>query len=291
MTPDPGTVADVATWTVVVPVKLLATAKSRLGLPDDPRVQLAFAMALDTIEVALACPLVDGVIVVTDDDDVRDAASEAGAVVVADEPNSGLNAALRHGAAIAAQRWPDRGVAAISADLPAMQPDQLATALRAGASHRSVLADASGRGTSLLTAPPATPLTPAYGEGSFAEHVRSGARPLEIDAPGLRLDVDTRADLTAALALGCGPRTTTVVTSLGLDLRVETSRERVSATVETFDSDLGSGRVVLDDGTPLAFTAAAMRSGGLRLLRPGQRVRVDLAVDDDGPTPTRLTIG
>ena len=48
----------------------------------------------------------------------------------------------------------------------------------------------------------------------------------------------------------------------------------MQATAYTFDPETRSGSVLLDDGTPLPFDAAAFDAGGLRLLRPGQRVRI-----------------
>ncbi|WP_433892932.1 hypothetical protein [Streptomyces sp. CA-111067] len=48
----------------------------------------------------------------------------------------------------------------------------------------------------------------------------------------------------------------------------------MQATAFTFDADSRSGSVLLDDGTPMAFDAAAFDAGQLRLLRPGQRVRI-----------------
>ncbi|MEU6079770.1 hypothetical protein [Streptomyces sp. NPDC047108] len=54
----------------------------------------------------------------------------------------------------------------------------------------------------------------------------------------------------------------------------------MQATAFTYDSETRSGSVLLDDGTPLPFDAAAFDAGGLRLLRPGQRVRIE--VDGDG---------
>ncbi|MFD7918645.1 hypothetical protein ACFV3R_05390 [Streptomyces sp. NPDC059740] len=50
----------------------------------------------------------------------------------------------------------------------------------------------------------------------------------------------------------------------------------MQATAYTYDEHTRSGSVLLDDGTPLTFDAAAFDAGGLRLLRPGQRVRVDV---------------
>lgn len=49
----------------------------------------------------------------------------------------------------------------------------------------------------------------------------------------------------------------------------------MQATAFTFDAGTRSGSVLLDDGTPLEFDAAAFDAGGLRLLRPGQRVRIE----------------
>jgi hypothetical protein len=54
----------------------------------------------------------------------------------------------------------------------------------------------------------------------------------------------------------------------------------MQATAYTFDPGTREGSVLLDDGTPLPFDAAAFDAGGLRLLRPGQRVRV--RVEGDG---------
>jgi 2-phospho-L-lactate guanylyltransferase len=79
-------------WTVVIPVKLLALAKSRLSdLADADRKAMALAMAADTVTAAVACPPVGDVIVVSDDPDVKAEAEAAGATVIADRPAAGLN--------------------------------------------------------------------------------------------------------------------------------------------------------------------------------------------------------
>ncbi|MFE2635774.1 hypothetical protein ACFXKF_13450 [Streptomyces scopuliridis] len=49
----------------------------------------------------------------------------------------------------------------------------------------------------------------------------------------------------------------------------------MQATSYTYDSETRAGSVLLDDGTPVEFDAAAFDAGGLRLLRPGQRVRIE----------------
>jgi len=49
----------------------------------------------------------------------------------------------------------------------------------------------------------------------------------------------------------------------------------VQGTVATFDAATGAGTVLLDDGSELAFPGDAFAASGLRLLRLGQRVRLD----------------
>jgi cold shock CspA family protein len=60
----------------------------------------------------------------------------------------------------------------------------------------------------------------------------------------------------------------------------------VQATVATFDPDTGSGTVLTDDGRRIPYGGDAFAAGGLRLLRPGQRVRLDTA----GDRVVRITI-
>ena len=244
-------------WVVIVPVKPTAVGKSRLDHPD--RAALALAMATDTVAAAAAVDddVLTAVLVITDDPVARAVleATSSGRPVIAvgDKPDAGLNPALAYGARVAARRWPGRGVAALSADLPAARADELRAALDAaavlgaagtggaigtggatggfgaglagararGAGGRAVLADAAGSGTVLLAATPGTALDPVFGPDSLAAHIRSGARDLTelvgARLPGLRRDVDTLADLRTAHALGVGPATERVLAERALD--------------------------------------------------------------------------
>jgi 2-phospho-L-lactate guanylyltransferase len=195
-------------WGLVVPVKRLALAKTRLSsYGDTARQELALAFALDVVAAGLAASSVTDVVVVSDDERARAVLADAGARVVADAPDAGLNPALEHGAA---QLAPGLGVATVSADLPALRPEDLDAALAAvPAGGRGFVSDVGGTGTTLLAAAPGVRLSPAYGAGSRDVHVRSGAVELPA-APGLRLDVDTPEDLAAALRLGVGPATAAV---------------------------------------------------------------------------------
>ncbi|MFE6667078.1 hypothetical protein ACFVFH_26380 [Streptomyces sp. NPDC057697] len=49
----------------------------------------------------------------------------------------------------------------------------------------------------------------------------------------------------------------------------------MQATSYTYDPGTRTGSVLLDDGTPVDFDARAFDAGGLLLLRPGQRVRIE----------------
>ena len=120
------------TWSVVIPVKVLALAKSRLAdLADTDREAVVLAMAADTVAAAVACPAVGDVIVVSDDAAVRTEVEALGAEVIADGPGAGLNQALAAGAEHAAARWSGRGLAALTADLPALSARELTAALAA----------------------------------------------------------------------------------------------------------------------------------------------------------------
>jgi 2-phospho-L-lactate guanylyltransferase len=190
-------------WTLLVPVKHLASATSRLrgAAPGVPHRDLVLALVLDTVAAALACPAVAAVHVVTPDAAVAAAAAALGATAVPDAPAAGLNAALAYGAA----RAGPGAVAALAGDLPALRGEDLAATL-AAVTTRGFVPDAAGTGTTLLAAPPGIPLDPRFGPGSAAVHAESGAVRL-FAASSLRRDVDTPEDLTAAAVLGLGPRT------------------------------------------------------------------------------------
>jgi len=245
-------------WTVLLPVKVLARAKSRLAvLAGDRRQELALALASDTVAAVLACPDVARVVVVTSDQVAGPLLAALGAIVVPDEPadraasrgdrashgaslegasldgagavgvpgdlgvQDALNAALRHGATVAARRWPGTGLAALTADLPAVSPAELATALRAAGTAPGLAAfvpDAACVGTTMYAVPPGGEFRPLFGGASRARHAAAGATELDLDVMmGLRRDVDTPDDLREALTLGAGPRTTALAAELLAD--------------------------------------------------------------------------
>jgi len=195
-------------YVVLVPVKPPSVGKSRLvGVLDDARRELATAFALDTVAAALQASLVDAVLAVTDDAALASSLRALGCAAVPDGVTGDLNATLRQAAAEAARRWPDSIPAAVCADLPALRPSELDTALgEVQHGEPAYVADAGGEGTTLYTAS-YDRFAPRFGPRSAGAHAGDSARALTCDVPGLRRDVDDLDDLRAALELGVGPQT------------------------------------------------------------------------------------
>ncbi|GAB2984673.1 2-phospho-L-lactate guanylyltransferase [Saccharothrix stipae] len=195
---------------LVVPVKALERAKSRLVGTRLDRPALALAFALDTI--AAAIPAVRRVLAVTSDPAVVAELRALGVESLAGP--EGLNESLRFGFGVLRSRDAGSVVGALQADLPALRTLELAAAL-AAARGRAFCADHQGTGTTLLLSSPGGPLTPSFGINSSTAHAASGAMALVGPWPSLRQDVDTAEDLRSAADLGLGPRTAAVVTPVG----------------------------------------------------------------------------
>ena len=208
-----------ARFAVLVPVKPPAFAKSRLrDLGDDARRDLAAAFAVDTVTAAAACPLVDRVLVVTDDHELARGLADLGVDVIPDGTSDDLNGTLALAAAEMHRRRPDLRLVALCADLPALRPEELAAALAAAPEDvMAFVADADGLGTTAVVAPSLDLFRPAFGPASRQRHLDAGAHEVDgVDVPTLRRDVDDRDDLVEALQLGVGRSTSLVTTVLGL---------------------------------------------------------------------------
>jgi len=193
---------------VLVPVKPPAVGKSRLvGLPTELRRELAVAFALDTVTACLDTPGVGAVLAVTDDAAFSQRLAALGCGAVPDGVTGDLNACLRLAAAEAVRRWPLLSPVAVCADLPALRPRDLGSALGAlPARAPSFVADAAGTGTTMYAAPHDS-FDPHFGPGSRVAHLQAGAVAVEGDLASLRQDVDDLDDLHRVLRLGVGPHT------------------------------------------------------------------------------------
>jgi 2-phospho-L-lactate/phosphoenolpyruvate guanylyltransferase len=270
-------------WSLVIPVKRLSAAKTRLApLPVGRRAELALAFVHDCVTAALAAPLVSQVLVVTTDETAAAGLARLGARIAAEPaPGNGvdrLNAAISFGAGRSRLDRPELRVAALTGDLPSLRTEELSAVLNLATAieGRSFVPDAAGSGTTLLLGSENGNLDPHFGLRSRDRHSDSGAAELFGVGRSVRQDVDTLDDLEAALRLGVGVHT---AHEIGLGL--------MQGTVRSFDPETRGGTVLLDDGTELPYDAAAFDAGGLRLARVGQRVALRA---DAGGRITALTL-
>lgn len=195
-----------------VPIRGLATAKTRLGPELDPttRRRLVEAMLRRTLAATRDARSVAGTVVVTKDPDVAGLAHDHRAVGLV-ERLPGLNEAIEAAGSVAIARGAT-AMLVLPADLPAVSAAAIdafvaaAAAALAPEGERGLVAlvtDRHGRGTNALVLSPPAVIRPAFGEDSRAAHRRAadaaGARYIEVDGP-LALDVDTPADLLVAAA-------------------------------------------------------------------------------------------
>jgi 2-phospho-L-lactate guanylyltransferase len=197
-------------WVVIVPIKRFTDAKRRLeGVRD--RAAVAEALTRDTLQAVASSRKVRMVLVMTDDPLLVEDLRLPVAAVVRTQERPGLNGAIADGLAYAGESWPDFGVAVLQGDLPALTAEDLDAVLESAEEvPLGLVPDANGTGTAMITGKPGVPLLPAFGEGSAARHQELGHKPIR--APErLRRDVDTRADLHAAVRLGVGRHTAQVL--------------------------------------------------------------------------------
>lgn len=201
-------------WDVVIALKRLELAKTRLDIPPTLRAEMAMAMALDTAAAVIASPVVTSLYVVCPDRAIVCRVKGPCVHVLLREPGNGLNAAMTYGRRFASRAHPTRPVALMIADLPAATTNEVTAVLRAIwlAGSTCVVSDVNGTGTVMLTAPPHVFIRPRFGAHSFLRHLEDGA--LAITNPflhGLRRDVDSLDDLEDARQIGVGRHTSEVV--------------------------------------------------------------------------------
>jgi 2-phospho-L-lactate guanylyltransferase len=268
---------DASPGAAVIALKPIEHAKSRLDIPDPLRRRLAWTMALDTLSAL--CRALPHVLVVSDQPALEARLRRAGLAleVISESGHVGMNSALTRGAlTLRAQGY--TSVLASVGDLPALRPESVARILAASRSHqRSFVTDASGIGTTMLVAHEIE-LAPQFQGRSAASHHASGAMSLHEEAIGspvadARRDVDTEADLAAAVGLGVGPATSALI---------DHERGRLGCyqliTATQWRNAEGHQLAVTATGRRVALPANAL-GGELRYARLGQRLH---AVEADG---------
>jgi 2-phospho-L-lactate/phosphoenolpyruvate guanylyltransferase len=261
----------------VTAIKPMVHAKSRLAVPTPLRRRLAWTMALDTLSAL--CRALPHVLVVSDQPalEARLRRASLAVEVISESGHVGINSALTRGALrLHAQGF--TSILACVGDLPALRSESVGRVLDASRDHpRSFVADASGVGTTMLVAHDVD-LTPQFQGRSAAAHHASGAVSLAAEAIGspvadARCDVDTEADLAAAIELGVGPATSALIDH-------ETGRlgRYLLITATQWSNADRDQLAVTASGTRIVLPADALR-GELRHAQLGQRLH---AVEADG---------
>lgn len=191
----------------LVPAKALDHAKRRLAalLTDSERRRLALAMLEDVIKALQAVSRIDSVSIVSPDADVLKRASELGAEAVQEPPSvRGINQALTFAAHVIATSGPD-ALLVILADVPAVTPGDIETAIDALPTGKGVaICPSHDKGTSLLLLRPPGVIPFRFGPHSFPAHKReAAARGLHAEVvrlDSLAHDIDDPADLRQLLA-------------------------------------------------------------------------------------------
>ncbi|MDH3499036.1 MAG: 2-phospho-L-lactate guanylyltransferase [Acidimicrobiia bacterium] len=198
MEPDVNTEPRTGEPLVAIPVKGFGSAKARMApaLTAAARATLSRALASRTVEVARAAGA--DPVVVTAEPEVIAWAAGLGARVIAEEESLGCG--LSGAAATAAQvaHRSGRPWLILHADLPLLQPAELAAAIRAAVAGSYILCPSYDGGTTGFGGRDTIEF--AYGPLSFHHHLaRVGeARHVVHATPGFALDVDSPADLAVA---------------------------------------------------------------------------------------------
>jgi 2-phospho-L-lactate guanylyltransferase len=188
----------------VIPIKEIADAKQRLRdtLNSDERRGLFRAMLQDVLAAAESCSGIDGIIVVTDDPEVRELGARYGALILPEPAERGLIPAVTAAARLLA----DAGASTLvflPGDVPlvhATELDIVLAGIEGSGEREMVIVPASDLGGSNCVAcSPPDCMRFAFGVDSYRKHLAI-AEELSVQTralmlPGLGLDIDTASDL------------------------------------------------------------------------------------------------
>jgi 2-phospho-L-lactate guanylyltransferase len=192
---------------VLIPVKSLAKAKSRLRsvLQPSERRALVLAMLRKVMGECLSCPRIEGVCLVTPDREIVNFAQALCAKVVLEAADEGLNSAVVAGLRGAVDLPVDH-ILILPADIPLLGQSDLDQILDATSDpHQSVLVPCyKGDGTNAILIPAASPFAPQFGKNSFSRHkkqlIELGLVPKVLNLPRVAADIDEPDDLTVEVA-------------------------------------------------------------------------------------------
>ncbi|MFW5709013.1 MAG: 2-phospho-L-lactate guanylyltransferase [Chloroflexota bacterium] len=191
-----------STW-VIIPVKPLRLAKSRLAnvLSPEDRQRFAEAMLRHVLKVVGEVPQVTGILVISRDNHALAIAREYGAKTIQETDAPELNTALTRASSIVAS-WRTDAILVLPADLPLIAAEDIEQIIQMGRSpHPSVViaTDRNKDGTNALYIRPPGLIDYAYGEGSFKRHAvlarDAGAEVHVYQSDRLLQDIDLPEDI------------------------------------------------------------------------------------------------
>ena len=187
---------------VIVPVKPLRTAKSRLStvMTSDERYDFAGGMLRQLLHVVMQTSRLSGAIVISKDPKALSVARDAGAKTIRETGNSSLNIALQKATEVV-RSWGADQVMILPADVPFITTHDLNEMIELGREYNTVVIapDFHKDGTNGMLSYPPGIIEYQYGTESFHKHKQSalaaGAKVHVYESPTINLDIDVPGDL------------------------------------------------------------------------------------------------
>jgi len=206
-------------------VKTFANGKKRLAtlLTVDERIKLSEAMLYDVLDAVSNCRSISKTIIVSKDERILSIAKEFGTIIVEEEEELGVNAAVALTDYIC--RDSDASIV-IPQDLPLVQPPDLDAFCKSAGNEDCVIITPSHRfdGTNALLRKPPNIMKTHYDEDSYEIHLKK-AREKNIPAKiimnrRLMLDLDEPNDIAHLMSEDSDTRTITYLKKIQQKIKV-----------------------------------------------------------------------
>ncbi|CAI9831230.1 CofC domain containing protein [Nitrosopumilaceae archaeon] len=194
----------------IIPVKSFERAKTRLGIGGRRRSELCRLMLAEVLGAAAGSSHIDEVVVVTRDPEAARMGRGAGATVLDDPEEAGVNEAI----AIADRHVAGSGLDAsivLPQDIPFMTSDEIAFLMGHAAPPSFVIVVPSRRfdGTNALVRMPGGIMRTHYDEDSYRIHLAEAGKVTPnaalLFSAGMMADIDTMEDITQMPEAGRKP--------------------------------------------------------------------------------------
>lgn len=206
-------------------MKTFANGKKRLSslLTVDERIKLSEAMLYDVLDAVSNCRSISKTIIVSKDERILSIAKEFGTIIVEEEEEMGVNAAVALTDNIC--RDSDASIV-IPQDLPLIQPSDLEALCKSAGNEDCIIITPSHRydGTNALLRKPPNIMNTHYDEDSYEIHLKK-ARENNIPAKiimnkRLMLDLDEPSDIIHIMSEDSDTRTITYLKEIKQKIKV-----------------------------------------------------------------------